>query len=89
MGRNETWSYYKDDTNRNVYGLSAPFMEDILTQAVHQSVSRFRFIVKQIDWLYNEDVAGYAKLERQSRCRQENGRWQEVKLLTRYDDVTV
>ena len=35
MGRNETWSYYKDDTNRNVYGLSAPFMEDILAQAIH------------------------------------------------------
>ena len=42
----------------------------------HQSLNRFCFIVEQIVCLCNAGVAGYVKLQRHTRCRQENNRCQ-------------
>ena len=43
-----------------------------LTQIGHWRLNRFCFIVEQIGCICNAGVAGYVKLQRQARCRQEN-----------------
>ena len=44
----------------------------LLTQIGHWRLNIFCFIVEQIGCLCNVGVAGYVKLQRQARCRQEN-----------------
>ena len=46
----------------------------ILTQIGHKILNIFCFIVEQIGCSCNAGVAGYVKLQRQARCRQENKR---------------
>ena len=48
------------------------------THIGHQSLNRFCFIVEQIGHICNAGIAGYVKLQRQARCRQENKIYQET-----------